>query len=69
MIAKAYRSDHAYFMADDPERLRWWVVRHFNCMQSCSCLGCGNARKHSGPTRQERRAGDEGMLYGSDQVG
>jgi hypothetical protein len=25
-------------------------------MQKCSCYGCGNQRKHEGPTMQERRS-------------
>ena len=44
----------AYDRSQDPVA----VGRRARTPQLCSCLGCGNARRHLGPTRQERRAGD-----------
>lgn len=34
----------------------------------CSCLGCGNWRKHKGPTVQERKA-DESFAVQLEMVG
>ncbi len=39
-------------LKDEPKRLSQAV----DTPTPCSCLMCGNARKHSGPTMQERRA-------------
>lgn len=32
------------------------LARAVNTPKPCSCLACGNERKHSGSTMQERRA-------------
>jgi hypothetical protein len=34
--------------------------------QSCSCLGCGNRRRHEGISRQERKARDAAMAQMAD---
>jgi hypothetical protein len=38
-------------LGKEPKRL----ARVVNTKKPCSCIMCGNARKHSGPPRQERR--------------
>ena len=41
------------------------LPRVVNTPKPCSCLLCGNARRHAGPTMQERRA----MLAANDDEG
>lgn len=41
-----------FFKADTPDR----VGRRARTPHPCSCLGCGNERRHLGPTLQELRA-------------
>ena len=39
-------------LSGEPKRLAQAV----DTPKPCSCMMCGNARKHAGPTMQERRA-------------
>jgi hypothetical protein len=41
-----------FFKGDTPDR----VGRRARTPHPCSCLGCGNERRHLGPTLQELRA-------------
>jgi len=48
---------HHYGLNPDDEIVIWSVRRRVNNLSSCSCPGCGNARRHFGEkTLQERRA-------------
>jgi len=39
----------------EPDK-RWVGIQASTHCKPCSCHGCGNARRHEGPTIQERRA-------------
>ena len=65
-MSKAERRHHAERLKKK-RRFNWgrdlskepkFLAMAVNTPKTCSCLACGNERKHSGNTMQERRADD-----------
>ena len=44
---------------DDEDWIKWGIRKFANRLKMCSCMVCGNRRKHEGKTAQELQCWDD----------